>query len=163
MRRSLTVYEWVWLIIGALAVSLIALMVFANAALVVWPDLTPIGALILVGIGGLILFTPSVVAYHRDHHQKRAIVALNILLGLTGVGWAIALIWALTEGRNRRENRERWLRQLQQIWSSIVTVMGWIMMLIGVCVLVMLRVFLTTPTNQGSPKSMAARMRRRGW
>jgi hypothetical protein len=110
MRRSLTVYEWVWLIIGALAVPLIALMIWdsrptmsgiENAASVLWRDLTPIGALMLVGIGALVMFTPSFVAYHRDHHNKRAIFALNLLLGLTGVGWAIALVWALTEVRNR--------------------------------------------------------------
>jgi len=65
----------------------------------VWRDLTPLGALVLVGIGALVLFTPSLVAYHRGHPNAMAIFALNLLLGLTGIGWAIALVWALTAVR----------------------------------------------------------------
>lgn len=39
---------------------------------------------------------PTLVAYQRRHRQAPAIAALNILLGGTGVGWALALVWALT-------------------------------------------------------------------
>jgi hypothetical protein len=44
---------------------------------------------------GLYLF-PSLVAISRRHHQRAAIVALNLLLGWTLVGWVISLVWALT-------------------------------------------------------------------
>ncbi len=39
---------------------------------------------------------PGIVAYARGHHQRLAILVLNIFLGGTGVGWIIALVWACT-------------------------------------------------------------------
>jgi len=39
---------------------------------------------------------PTLIAYQRHHKQAPAIAALNILLGGTGLGWALALVWALT-------------------------------------------------------------------
>jgi Superinfection immunity protein len=44
----------------------------------------------------VLYFVPSLVAWGREHHQVAAIVALNLLLGWTFVGWVIALVWALT-------------------------------------------------------------------
>jgi hypothetical protein len=105
MRRSLTMYEWVWLIIAGLAVPVVALMIWdsyptmsgiEHAGARLWRDLGPLGALVLVGIGALVLFTPSLVAYHRGHPNAMAIFALNLLLGWTFVGWVVALVWALT-------------------------------------------------------------------
>jgi hypothetical protein len=40
-------------------------------------------------------FIPSVIAYWRNHRSKGGIIALNILLGWTGLGWIIAFIWSL--------------------------------------------------------------------
>ncbi len=39
---------------------------------------------------------PSVVGFARHHHNKWAILALNVLLGWTILGWVGALVWALT-------------------------------------------------------------------
>ena len=44
----------------------------------------------------LAYFIPAVVAGCRNHHQRGAIFALNLLLGWTFLGWAAALVWALT-------------------------------------------------------------------
>jgi hypothetical protein len=86
MRQSLTAYEGVWIIVAASAVPVVALMIWASyptrnslekASSVLWRDLTPLGVLVLVSIGGLVMFTPSFVAYHRNHHNKMAIFALN--------------------------------------------------------------------------------------
>jgi hypothetical protein len=41
-------------------------------------------------------FVPSWVAWDRKHHQLAAILALNLLLGWTLLGWAAALVWSLT-------------------------------------------------------------------
>lgn len=41
-----------------------------------------------------IYFGPSIVAYKRDHPQKVPIIVVNLLLGATILGWAIALAWA---------------------------------------------------------------------
>ena len=48
---------------------------------------------------GLVYVTPALIAYRRGHHQRHAILALNLLLGWTFIGWAAALIWAYTAVR----------------------------------------------------------------
>lgn len=52
-----------------------------------------------VGIGLLILLylLPSIVAARRHHNNEGAIVALNLLLGWTFLGWVAALVWALSD------------------------------------------------------------------
>lgn len=42
---------------------------------------------------------PIAVVYDLDHPQQKAIVALDLLLGWTFLGWVAALVWALTEKR----------------------------------------------------------------
>lgn len=39
---------------------------------------------------------PSIVAYRRWHKNFKAILALNILLGWTLLGWIVCLVWAFT-------------------------------------------------------------------
>lgn len=39
--------------------------------------------------------TPSIVALYRDHGYKWVIVGLNIIGGITVVGWIVAMIWAV--------------------------------------------------------------------
>jgi hypothetical protein len=39
---------------------------------------------------------PTGVAWWRSHHQLMAILALNLLLGWTVLGWIAALVWSLT-------------------------------------------------------------------
>jgi hypothetical protein len=51
------------------------------------------GLLVLLG---LLYLVPAAVAQLRRHHQTTAIVGLNLLLGWTFIGWAVALVWALT-------------------------------------------------------------------
>jgi hypothetical protein len=43
-----------------------------------------------------IYFLPSLIALLRRHHNSGAIVALNLFLGWTLVGWVVSLVWALT-------------------------------------------------------------------
>ena len=55
-----------------------------------------------VNAGLLVLFflivylIPSEVAYSRLHHNRLAIMVLNIFLGWSLLGWIIALVWACT-------------------------------------------------------------------
>jgi len=44
----------------------------------------------------VIYLVPSFIAGARKHRSGMAIVALNILLGWTFLGWVGALIWSLT-------------------------------------------------------------------
>lgn len=39
---------------------------------------------------------PSFIAQVRTHHNASAILALNLFLGWTVLGWIAAFIWALT-------------------------------------------------------------------
>ena len=105
MRRSLTTYEWVWLIIAGLAVPVVALMIWDSDPTMSGFDLAgahlrealgSLGGLLLVGLGVLVLFIPTFVAYHRGHPNAMAIFALNLHLGWTFIGWVVALVWALT-------------------------------------------------------------------
>lgn len=48
-------------------------------------------------IAGLIFyFVPAMIAAGRHHRNSNAILAANLLFGWTMLGWAVALIWALT-------------------------------------------------------------------
>jgi threonine/homoserine/homoserine lactone efflux protein len=49
----------------------------------------------------LVYFVPTLVADYRKHKSKSAIIAVNLLLGWTIVGWLWAFIWALS-GESRR-------------------------------------------------------------
>ena len=40
-------------------------------------------------------FIPTFIAFYRKKANRAAILAMNVLLGWTFVGWVIALIWAL--------------------------------------------------------------------
>ena len=46
-------------------------------------------------------FVPSILAFARGHHQRFAVLMLNILLGWTFLFWVFALVWACTAGRER--------------------------------------------------------------
>ena len=41
-------------------------------------------------------FLPSIIASVRHHQSSLAITAVNIIFGLTFIGWCIALIWSLS-------------------------------------------------------------------
>ncbi len=41
-------------------------------------------------------FVPSLIAWARKHRSLPAIIALNILLGWTGLGWIGAFVWSLS-------------------------------------------------------------------
>lgn len=51
---------------------------------------------VMLGVLVALYFVPSIVANNRGHRNKGSIVATNILLGWTFVGWCVALIWALS-------------------------------------------------------------------
>ena len=40
-------------------------------------------------------FIPTTIAFCRDHESKLGILAMNLLLGWTGIFWIWAFIWSL--------------------------------------------------------------------
>ena len=44
----------------------------------------------------IIYFVPTVVAMHRGHRNKVAIIILNIFVGWSFIGWVVALVWSFT-------------------------------------------------------------------
>ena len=44
-----------------------------------------------------IYFLPAIMAFHRNHHNKLAILVLNLFLGWTFLGWVGALIWSFMQ------------------------------------------------------------------
>jgi hypothetical protein len=48
-----------------------------------------------------VFFLPTIVASWRRHPRRWWIAAINLLLGWTGFGWAVALVWSLMPGERR--------------------------------------------------------------
>ena len=44
-------------------------------------------------------FVPAINAKSRHHKNTAAIVALNLLLGWTLIGWVVAMVWSLTDNK----------------------------------------------------------------
>ncbi len=76
-------------------VAIITLALFGLAALSGEGSIS-FGGMILFAVLALIYLIPSIVAAKRAHRNRHAIMALNILLGWTFLGWVAALIWSLT-------------------------------------------------------------------
>jgi len=55
------------------------------------------GFWILTMLGVAAYFIPTAIAAYRKHPNSNSIFAMNLLLGgCFGIGWIIALVWALT-------------------------------------------------------------------
>lgn len=53
-------------------------------------------ALIYIAAIITIFLIPSIIAFVRGHASKLGITVTNILFGITGIGWVVALIWSLS-------------------------------------------------------------------
>jgi hypothetical protein len=56
-----------------------------------------VGIILLIAV--LVYCLPTIIASRKRHSQSTAISVLNILFGWTLVGYAVALVWSLTESR----------------------------------------------------------------
>lgn len=84
--------------------------------------------IIVLAIAGIILyFLPAIIAYKRNHINKKIILLIDFLLGWTFLGWAGCLVWAFidTDGstaskitRNIGGNKYEDLEKLQKLKDS---------------------------------------------
>jgi hypothetical protein len=51
--------------------------------------------IILAVVVVALYFVPTIIAYRRDHGYKGIILAINLVLGASGIGYLIALVWAI--------------------------------------------------------------------
>jgi hypothetical protein len=61
-----------------------------------WSSSSPILPILIYVFFCAFYFVPSMIAWVRKHRSLPAIIALNMLLGLTGIGWVIAFVWSLS-------------------------------------------------------------------
>lgn len=57
-------------------------------------DMSP-GFPFLVAFMLVFYLLPTIIAYRRKHAYWHVIFALNVIGGVTGVGWIVAIIWAV--------------------------------------------------------------------
>lgn len=48
-------------------------------------------------IGGCIYFLPTLIALQNKKLNTKAIFTLNLLLGWSGIGWIVSLVWSVTK------------------------------------------------------------------
>jgi|SRR5882672_8736143 len=74
--------------------------------------LEPWQLLAAIVVALVVYFVPSIVAYARGHHNRLAILVLNMFLGWSFLGWVVALVWAATHvQRDDRLARSQFIRQ----------------------------------------------------
>lgn len=73
---------------------------------------------ILIALYGL----PSIVAFGRGKLKKGGVVALNILLGWTFIGWLAALVWSFTGATRKSANiaRDKFIESASQTLRAAV-------------------------------------------
>jgi protein-S-isoprenylcysteine O-methyltransferase Ste14 len=86
-------------------ITLAALAAFATPALAAGTSTTDSEAFTaVVVIVALLFFLPTVIASSRGHASVFGVFAANLIIGLTGLGWLIALVWGLT-GKTKSQNK----------------------------------------------------------
>ena len=58
---------------------------------------------ILIILGLCLYFLPSFMAYSRKHLNREAVLAANLLLGWTILGWVICLVWAVMRTQTKKQ------------------------------------------------------------
>ena len=63
---------------------------------------------ILITLIATFFLLPSLIAAARDHKNVSSIVALNVLLGWSGLFWIVSLIWSLTDNTYGTKRINSW-------------------------------------------------------
>ncbi|WP_035536533.1 superinfection immunity protein [Halomonas alkaliantarctica] len=92
---------WIHVLVAAIASVLI--VGFIKVAGAQGADILISIVLIIIGI--LFHFIPSIIAVHRNHKNKVGILLLNFFLGWTLFGWVGSLIWAVLQDADREKEK----------------------------------------------------------
>jgi hypothetical protein len=58
------------------------------------------GGLVILALPILALYLiPTIIGFIRKKDNKMAILALNVLLGWSFIGWVVALVWAVSKDK----------------------------------------------------------------
>lgn len=60
--------------------------------------------LLVLVVGTLSYFLPSIIAFYRNHRNRLAILVLNIFAGWTGLVWIFTLVWSCTANIGSKED-----------------------------------------------------------
>lgn len=106
LRESHAIPKWgMWVIGIALAVvaAAVAFIYFGEEAIVasmpavfLWLGFAVVALAFLV-----VYFLPAVIAMNYRVRRSGAITTMNLLLGWTFIGWALALVWAIAEAESQ--------------------------------------------------------------
>jgi hypothetical protein len=55
-----------------------------------------VGLLVMIVIGVIGYFIPTIIALARRHPKKGPIILVNLFLGWSVVGWIVSLVWAFS-------------------------------------------------------------------
>jgi Superinfection immunity protein len=54
-----------------------------------------IGVIVIAILVFMIYSLPTIIAFRRNHAYKWVIFAINLAFGASGLGWLVALVWAI--------------------------------------------------------------------
>jgi len=92
-RKSKTGY---WYLIPALILLCVIPPAFTMSGSEATEYALSLTAVLVLGVAAFYgYFAPSIIAKRHHHKNLNALVALNIFLGWTFIGWVVALVWAL--------------------------------------------------------------------
>lgn len=106
LRESHAIPKWgMWVIGIALAVvaAAVAFVYFGEEAIVAsMPAVLLWLGFAVVALAALVVyFLPAVIAMNYRVRRSGAITTMNLLLGWTFIGWALALVWAIAEAESQ--------------------------------------------------------------
>ena len=84
-------------------IFLVGVILWAGATTLDYTD-AKLGSMLFAISLGVIYGLPGFIANARDHRNRKSIWVVNIFAGLTGIGWVVALAWALYVEKDETAN-----------------------------------------------------------
>lgn len=103
-------------LLALVAVCAVTFVVLMGGFFGLWPQHQPLALTFGAAIAaGWVYCLPSYIAFRRQHKNRAAVLALNLMTGWTVLGWIGAMVWAFT---NNIEERSAPVRAANSAGSS---------------------------------------------